>query len=180
MRSPRQRTSARSPRADTVEALVRDDELEPWRRPGRSVGVPPRKRVVVGRPAGDDRAKLEDRALEELAVALFTAERPLVQPLAAVAHRLLRATVRRGHEPVQGHADVEDHRAHAHLPVDPCFHRRTASTLVIVVSSCYGLWPLKAYSPRQPSNFAIAGAFPPLGCVVGSRLALSRESTSGG
>src|SRR5215211_2722270 len=48
--------------------------------------------------------------------ALVLAEGPLVEPLAAVAHGFFRPDVGCGHEPVQGHADVEDQLGHWSLP----------------------------------------------------------------
>src|SRR5829696_7403223 len=51
-----------------------------------------------------------------LAVALVLAEGPIVESVAAVAHGFFGPDVRGGHEPVQGHADIEDHPGHWSLP----------------------------------------------------------------
>jgi hypothetical protein len=74
-----------------------------------------RQGVVVGVAAAHHRPDLLARLGEELHAPLVPAEGPLVEPLAAVAHRLVRPHVRRGYEAVQGHADVEDHLGHLNL-----------------------------------------------------------------
>jgi hypothetical protein len=79
---------------------------------GGPVRAPPRQRVVVGAPASDHRAGAGDPVGEHRAVALILTERPLDELQAPVAHRLLWALVRGGHEAIEGHADVEENLAH--------------------------------------------------------------------
>src|SRR5215212_6921345 len=91
---------------------TRDDEGRGTYRTFRSIRAPPRQRGVVGAPAGDARPEGPLALGQNLTALLIVAVRPLVQLLSAVAHRLLVADTRRGHETVQGHAYVEDHLAH--------------------------------------------------------------------
>jgi hypothetical protein len=91
---------------------VREDEDGQPRRAGRSVGVPPRERVVVGGPAADHGAGAGDAALEHVAAGRIVVHRPGVQRLAALAPRLVGPRVRGPDVSVEGHAHVEDHGAH--------------------------------------------------------------------
>src|SRR6266571_41018 len=84
-----------------IELAVRDDE---HRQPGaarRPIRSPPRHRGVVGTPARDERSRGTHGPGEDLAVApARAAERPLMESLATIAHRLFRANIRRGYEPI--------------------------------------------------------------------------------
>ena len=101
-----------APGGSSAGTVVRDHEHRPPGQPARAVRAPPRQRRVVRPSAADHGAQALTGLLEVAPVRLVTAERPVVQALAALAGRLLRRLVRRGDEAVQRHADVEDRPAH--------------------------------------------------------------------
>src|ERR687896_383699 len=72
---------------------------------------------------------------EELVVALVLAEGPLAEPLAAVAHGFFGPHVRRCHEPVQGHTDVENHLGHGGLPASLFSYALRPATCALASSS---------------------------------------------
>jgi hypothetical protein len=68
---------------------VGEDEHGHARPAARAVGSPPWEREVVGPPPGDHGAQAGDSLLEDGAVALVAAERPLDEALAAVAESVI-------------------------------------------------------------------------------------------
>jgi hypothetical protein len=79
--------------------------------------LPTTDRKVVGPSARDERPYEVNGLCEQFAVALVLAEGPIVESLAAVAHGFFGCDVGCGHEPIQRHADVEDHIGHWDLSI---------------------------------------------------------------
>ncbi len=77
-----------------------------------AVGAPTRNRRVVGSPSGDTGADTVLAFGVHVAAALVVAEGPLVQDVAAVAHRLLEPRIGCRDVAVEGHADLESDVAH--------------------------------------------------------------------
>jgi len=73
-----------------------------------------------------------------VAAAIRGVERPLMESLTALSERFLGGLVRGGHEPVQGHADTEDHVAHGDLQTR--------------LSMCLFMRPWEPRSCRDPST----------------------------
>src|SRR5829696_8179178 len=99
--------------------FVGEDEDRELRRARGAVCFPPRNRKVVGASSRDESPQGAAGPFEEFAVAVVLAERPLDQAQAAVSIGCLWPDVRPGHEPIQGHAHVEDHLSHASTSVGP-------------------------------------------------------------
>src|SRR6266542_2828115 len=92
--------------------VVGHDDRRGARLGAGAVGAPPRNGQIVGTAAGDAGADGVLAVGVHVAAALVRAEGPLVQDLAAVAHRFVGSCARRGDVAVEGQADLESDAAH--------------------------------------------------------------------
>src|SRR6266496_2440594 len=87
---------------NVIGNIVRDNEHRYASGACRTVRSPPPHRGVVRASAGDRRPFCAHSLGQEFAVSVVgAAESPLVEALTALAHRFLRANVRRGDKPIQ-------------------------------------------------------------------------------